>query len=359
MVKRLLYLQVVVLLQELIATPSLSREEYNTAAKLADFLKEHGVEAHRQQNNVWAFNKHYNPALPTLLLNSHHDTVKPNAGYTRNPLEPGIEAGKLYGLGSNDAGGCLVSLIAAFLYFYEREDLTYNLIFAATAEEEISGINGIELILPALGKLEAAIVGEPTEMHLAVAEKGLLVLDCTVLGKAGHAAREEGVNAIYEALPAIQWFQNYTFPKLSEYLGPVKMSVTILQAGSQHNVVPDSCQFTVDVRLTDAYTIDEVLEIIRSNVKAEVTPRSERLKPSSISLKHPLVKAGVALGRNTFGSPTTSDQALLPIPSLKMGPGFSGRSHMADEFIYLHEIEEGIQLYIALLEKVIQKNVEL
>ncbi|GHA59835.1 M20 family metallo-hydrolase [Pontibacter akesuensis] len=356
MVKRLLYLQAVVLLQKLIATPSLSREEGKTAAILADFLREHGVEVHQQQHNVWAFNKHYNPELPTLLLNSHHDTVKPNAGYTRNPFEAEIEDGKLYGLGSNDAGGCLVSLIATFLYFYERQDLAYNLVLAATAEEEISGRNGIELILPELGELEAAIVGEPTEMHLAIAEKGLLVLDCMVQGKAGHAAREEGINAIYEALPVIQWFQSYTFPKLSEHLGPLKMSVTMIQAGSQHNVVPDSCQFTVDVRLTDAYTMDEVLDIIRANVQAEVKPRSQRLKPSSISMEHLLVKAGVELGRNTYGSPTTSDQALLPIPSLKLGPGFSGRSHMADEFIFLHEIEEGIRLYIALLEKVVSMN---
>lgn len=349
-----LYLQAVELLQQLIQTPSLSKEEDKTAAILADFLSSHGVEeVHQQQHNVWAFNKHYNPELPTLLLNSHHDTVKPNAGYTRNPFEASIEDGKLFGLGSNDAGGCLVSLIATFLYFYEREDLKYNLVLAATAEEEISGRNGIESILSQLGKLEVAIVGEPTEMHLAVAEKGLMVLDCTAKGKAGHAAREEGINAIYEALPDIQWFQSYTFPKVSDHLGPVKMSVTVVQAGTQHNVVPDTCSFTVDVRLTDAYMMEEVLETIKQNVKSEVKPRSMRLRPSSIPLEHPLVQAGINMGRKTYGSPTTSDQALLPIPSLKMGPGFSGRSHMADEYIYLHEIEEGIKLYIELLEKVI------
>ena len=349
-----LYQDALSLLRELITTPSFSREEDKTAALLADFLSQRGVEAQRELNNVWAFNKYYDPSKPTLLLNSHHDTVKPNASYNRDPFAAIVEDGKLYGLGSNDAGGCLVSLIAAFLYFHSRENLKYNMVLAATAEEEISGRNGIELILPKLGKLEAAIVGEPTEMHMAVAEKGLLVLDCMVKGEAGHAAREEGVNAIYEALPDIQWFQQYRFAKESAHLGPVKMSVTMINAGTQHNVVPDTCQFTVDVRLTDAYSMEEVLEVIRQHVNAEVTPRSTRLKPSAIPMEHPLVQAGLAMGRKTYGSPTTSDQTLLPIPSLKMGPGFSGRSHMADEFIYLHEIEEGIQLYIELLEKVIK-----
>lgn len=352
-----LYQDATLLLQQLIATPSLSREEHNTADLLVSFLRGKGVQqVDRKKNNIWAFNKYVNPLLPTLLLNSHHDTVKPNASYTRDPFEPTIEDGKLFGLGSNDAGGCLVSLIAAFLYFYERDDLQYNLVLAATAEEEISGVDGIELILPELGKLEAAIVGEPTETHLAVAEKGLMVLDCTAYGKAGHAAREEGVNAIYQAIPDISWFQSYTFPEVSEHLGPVKMSVTIIQAGSQHNVVPDSCHFTVDVRLTDAYTMEEVLDTIKKNIQADVKPRSMRLKPSGIAMDHPLVQAGIQMGRTTYGSPTTSDQALLPIPSLKMGPGYSGRSHMADEFIYLHEIRDGIKSYIELLEQVIIKN---
>jgi len=347
---RALYEQALGLLQELIATPSFSREEENTAAVLADFLKRQGVAVRQQRNNVWAFNRHYDPAKPTLLLNSHHDTVKPSPGYTRDPFTPILEEGKLYGLGSNDAGGCLVSLVAAFLYFYHDQALKYNLVLAATAEEEISGRHGLELILPQLGTLEAAIVGEPTEMQLAVAEKGLLVLDCVAQGKAGHAARNEGLNAIYQALPDIAWFQSYQFEKESAFLGPIKMSVTMVQAGTQHNVVPDACRFTVDVRLTDAYTMEEVLDTIRKHVKAEVSPRSMRLKPSGIALQHPLVQAGVRLGRKTFGSPTTSDQALLPVPSLKMGPGYSGRSHMADEFIYLHEVEEGVRGYIQLLE---------
>ncbi|GAB3197561.1 acetylornithine deacetylase [Pontibacter aydingkolensis] len=349
-----LYEQAIQLLQQLIQTPSFSKEEDKTAAILSGYLEQKGVEVHQHLNNVWAFNKHYTPALPTILLNSHHDTVKPNPGYTRNPFEASIEDGKLYGLGSNDAGGCLVSLISTFLYFYEQHDLKYNLVLAATAEEEVSGRNGIELILPELGKLNAAIVGEPTEMHLAIAEKGLLVLDCVAKGKAGHAAREEGINAIYEALEDINWFQKYKFAKVSGHLGPVKMSVTMINAGTQHNVVPDSCHFTVDVRLTDAYTMDEVLATIQQHVKSEVKPRSTRLKPSAIPLEHALVQAGLQLGRKTYGSPTTSDQALLPIPSLKMGPGFSGRSHMADEYIYLHEIEEGINLYIDVLERVIK-----
>ena len=354
MEQKVLYLEAVQLLQQLIQTPSFSKEEDKTAAILSGYLKEHGVEVHQQLNNVWAFNRHYNPKLPTILLNSHHDTVKPNPGYTRNPFEASIEDGKLYGLGSNDAGGCLVSLAATFLHFYEQDNLKYNLVLAATAEEEISGRNGIELILPELGSLDAAIVGEPTEMHLAVAEKGLLVLDCVAKGKAGHAAREEGINAIYEALDDISWFQKYKFEKESDHLGPVKMSVTVINAGTQHNVVPDNCQFTVDVRLTDAYSMEEVLATIQQNVKAEVRPRSTRLKPSSIPVEHPLVQAGIQMGRNTYGSPTTSDQALLPIPSLKMGPGFSGRSHMADEYIYLYELEEGINLYIDLLKRVIK-----
>ncbi|MDO6391495.1 M20 family metallo-hydrolase [Pontibacter sp. BT731] len=349
-----LYLESLALLQQLIAIPSFSKEEAKTADLLAGFLESKGVKNQRRLNNVWAFNKHYDPALPTLLLNSHHDTVKPNTGYTRDPFAATIEDGKLYGLGSNDAGGCLVSLLATFLYFYERSDLRYNLVFAATAEEEISGRNGLELILPELGELEAAIVGEPTLMQLAVAEKGLLVLDCVAKGRSGHAAREEGLNAIYEALPDITWFQTYHFPEVSEHLGPVKMSVTMVQSGTQHNVVPDQCSFTVDVRLTDAYSMDEVLEVIRQNVKAEVTPRSMRLKPSAIPMVHPLVQAGIALDRTTYGSPTTSDQALLSIPSLKLGPGDSARSHMADEFIYLNEIEEGINLYIDILERVVK-----
>ncbi|MHB1177716.1 MAG: M20 family metallo-hydrolase [Daejeonella sp.] len=341
------------LLRKLVSVPSFSEEEDKTASIIAAFLEDRGVRIFRKLNNIWAYNKFFNAARPTILLNSHHDTVRPNSGYRRDPFSADAEDGKLYGLGSNDAGGCLVSLAAVFLHFYERKDLKYNLCIALTAEEEISGKNGLELILPELGELEFAMVGEPTLMNMAIAEKGLMVLDCTVHGRAGHAAREEGVNAIYKAMDQIEWFRTYQFAKKSDLFGPVKMSVTIIEAGSQHNVVPASCKFTVDVRVTDAYTNEEVLKIIRNNVSCEVVPRSTRLKPSSISKEHPLVKAGLALGRQTYGSPTTSDQALLNIPSLKMGPGDSARSHMADEFIHISEIKEGISLYIQLISEII------
>ncbi len=350
-----LYQEAVELLKLLIATESFSRQEENTASLIQDFFKKSNVKSSREQNNLWAFNKHFRPELPTLLLNSHHDTVNPNKDWSKDPFTPVVADGKLYGLGSNDAGGCLVSLIATFRHFYDQENLAYNLVLAATAEEEVSGANGLELILPQLGPLEFAIVGEPTQMHLAIAEKGLLVIDCLAKGTSGHAAREEGDNAIYKALPDIHWFQNFKFSKVSEFLGSVKMSVTLIKAGTQHNVVPDTCEFTVDVRVTDAYTNEEVLEIIKKQVSCEVKPRSLRLKPSCISKEAPIVQAGIALGRQLYGSPTTSDQALLSIPSLKLGPGDSARSHTADEFIYLSEIEEGIQLYIQLLNKIMYK----
>lgn len=341
------------LLQKLIVIPSLSKEEALTAAVINTFLKEHGVITHRKENNIWAFNKYYDASKPTILLNSHHDTVKPNPGYTRDPFSADLEEGKLFGLGSNDAGGCLVSLIACFLHFHEHENLNYNLCLAATAEEEISGKNGLELIVPELGPLEFAIVGEPTLMDLAIAERGLMVLDCVSHGKAGHAAREEGENAIYKAIKDIEWFRTYEFAKKSSLFGQIKMSVTVIDAGSQHNVVPAICKFTVDVRVTDTYKNEEVLRIIRQNVNCDIYPRSTRLKSSSISIDHPIVVAGIDLGRKTYGSPTTSDQALLDIPSLKMGPGDSARSHMADEFIYVNEIKEGIDLYIKLISKIV------
>lgn len=344
-----LFAEAVELLQELIATPSFSREEDNTAALLADFMEVRGIASNRKGNNVWAVNKYYDAAKPSILLNSHHDTVKPNANYTFNPFSPIISDGKLYGLGSNDAGASLVSLLATFLHFYEAENLHYNIVFAASAEEENSGLNGIELVLPEIGPIEFAIVGEPTQMHMAIAEKGLMVLDCTVKGKAGHAAREEGENALYKALKDIEWFRTYEFPKVSPTLGKVKMSVTIIQAGTLHNMVPETCTFTVDVRCTDAFTLEELLATIKANVSCEVSPRSLRMRPSSIDINHSVVQSGISLGRETYGSPTTSDQALMPFPSLKMGVGDSARSHTADEFVYLNEIKDGIDLYIDLL----------
>lgn len=350
----ILFQQATHLLQQLIATPSFSKEENLTAEIINNFLVEKGVQTHRKMNNIWAWNQHFDPAKPTILLNSHHDTVKPSSGYTRDPFDAKMEDGKLFGLGSNDAGGCLVSLIAVFINYFSEENLKYNFCLATTAEEEISGNNGLELIIPDLGKLAFGIVGEPTLMQLAVAERGLMVLDCTSFGRAGHAAREEGENAIYKAVQDIEWFRTYRFPQESEVFGPVKMSVTVINAGSQHNVVPATCTFTVDVRVTDAYRNEEVLEIIRQHVDCEVKPRSIRLKPSSIPKDHAIVKAGITLGRSTYGSPTTSDQSLLDIPSIKLGPGDSGRSHMADEFIYVEEIKEGIELYIQMLDQLVR-----
>lgn len=341
------------LLKRLIATPSFSREEDRTAALIADFFREKRIPCERLKNNVWAKNRHFNPAKPTLLLNSHHDTVRPNTSYTLDPFAPIERDGKLFGLGSNDAGGCLVALLATFAYFYDRPDLTHNIVMAATAEEEISGRDGLELLLPHLPPLSFAIVGEPTDMQLAIAEKGLLVLDCTAHGISGHAARDEGENAIYNAIRDINWLTTYQFPKVSPVLGPVKLSVTMISAGTQHNVVPDACAFTVDVRVTEQYTLEVIIETIRANIRAEVKPRSIRLKPSSIPVDHPIVRAGLALGRHTYGSPTTSDQAVLNCPSLKCGPGQSGRSHSADEFIYRHEIGEGIEGYVQMLERVL------
>jgi acetylornithine deacetylase len=342
------------LLKELIAIPSFSKEEDQTAGILCRFLGERGVEHTRVGNNVYALNKYFDAAKPTILLNSHHDTVKPNPQYSKDPFAPIVEDGKLFGLGSNDAGGCLVSLIAAFLYFYEKENLKYNLVIAATAEEEISGTGGIEYTLPYLPKIDFGIVGEPTLMNLAIAEKGLLVLDCTTHGKAGHAAREEGENAIYKALKDIEWFSSFQFPKISETLGPVKMSVTVINTENKaHNVVPAVCNFVVDIRVTDAYSHEEVLEIIQQHVSSEVKPRSLRMRSTKIDTAHPLVQAGISLGKSVYGSPTCSDKALMPFTALKMGPGDSARSHTADEFIYISELHEGIEGYIQLLKQLL------
>jgi acetylornithine deacetylase len=338
------------LLKQLITIPSISKEEQGTANAIALFFVGKGVAINRSGNNVWAVNKYFDDTQSTILLNSHHDTVKPNSGYTRNPFSADVVDGKLYGLGSNDAGGSLVSLIAVFLNYFDQKDLPFNLVLAATAEEEISGTGGIESIFSLLPKIDFAIVGEPTLMQMAIAEKGLLVLDCVSQGKHGHAAREEGDNAIYKALKDVEWFRSYKFPRVSSLLGEMKMSVTVIQAGQQHNVVPAECRFTVDVRVTDAYSLEETLAIIKSNVECDVTPRSLRIRPSFISMDHPLVADANKLGIGTYGSPTTSDQALIPIPSVKMGPGDSARSHIADEFIYLDEIKNGVEVYCRLLD---------
>ena len=344
----------IALLKQLIETPSFSKEEDNSSTLIRSFLESNEVKTDQFLYNVWAKNRYFDTSKPTILLNSHHDTVKPNKGYTLDPFTPIEKDGKLFGLGSNDAGGSLVSLIATFLYFYNKENLKYNILLAATAEEEISGHNGIEILLPQLGNLDFAIVGEPTQMNMAVAEKGLMVLDCTAIGKAGHAAREEGENAITKAIKDIEWFSSYKFDKVSALLGPVKMTVTVIDTDNKaHNVVPAQCKFVVDCRVNELYTFEEMLDIIRSNVQSEIKPRSTRLRSSAIALDHPLVKAGLQMGRSYYGSPTTSDKALMAFPSLKIGPGDSARSHTADEFIYIDEIKEGIELYIQLLNEIL------
>ncbi len=348
-----LYGEAVGLLKKLIAIPSFSKEEQGTASLLLNFLHSKGIQAKRLVNNVWAKNLYFDSSKPTILLNSHHDTVKPNTSYTLDPFNPIIKEDKLFGLGSNDAGGSLVSLLATFLYFYDKQNMKYNLVFAASAEEEISGKQGIELLLKELGTISAAIVGEPTGMNMAIAEKGLIVLDCKADGIAGHAARNEGENAIYKAMQDITWFSTYQFPLVSDLLGPVKMNVTMISAGMQHNVIPSKCTFTVDIRVNECYTNEQVLEIVREHVQCEVAPRSLRLRSSIIEENHPLVKAGAHLDRVSFGSATLSDKALMPFPALKIGPGDSARSHTADEFIFLSEIEEAINIYTRILKQLL------
>lgn len=341
------------LLKKLIATSSFSKDEDKVATIVRKFLKTKKIPFETRLNNTWTKNKHFNFLKPTILLNSHIDTVKPVNGWNKDPFSATIEEDKLYGLGSNDAGAALITLLATFIHFYEKEDLKYNLIFAATAEEEISGKNGIEKLEELTNNCEFAIVGEPTEMKMAIAEKGLMVLDGEVKGKAGHAARNEGVNAIYLAMVDVQWFQNYQFKKINPVLGPVKMTVSMIQAGLQHNIIPDTCKYTVDIRTIPEYTSEQILEIIQDNVKAEITARSTRLQPSQIDKDHLIVKAAEKLGIETFGSATLSDQALLKIPSIKIGPGKSERSHTADEFVYVQELHDGFNTYIKLLEQVL------
>ncbi|HLR33481.1 MAG TPA: M20 family metallo-hydrolase [Fodinibius sp.] len=348
-----LYEEATDLLEQLIAAPSFSGQEKQTGDLIQQFLESKDIPVRRHFNNIWCANKHFDPGKPTILLNSHHDTVKPNSGYTRDPFSPAVEDGKLFGLGSNDAGGPLTSLIAAFVHFYPQEKLTYNLVLAATGEEEISGDNGLVSILEKIPEIDCAIVGEPTQMRMAVAEKGLMVLECTARGVSGHAARDEGENAIYTALRDIEWLRTYQFDKISDMLGPVKMTATVIEGGSQHNVVPDTCMFTVDVRSTDAHDNAEILNVIDQHMASEITARSIRLNPSFIPLDHPIVRSGDKLGLEQYGSPTLSDQSILPVPSLKIGPGKSARSHTPDEFIRLGEIKEGINIYITLLDAVI------
>lgn len=337
------------LLKSLISVSSLSRSEEPAAQIIRDFLSGEGIAFSTKVNNTWAKNKYWTEGLPVVLLNSHIDTVKPASGYTRNPFSPDVENGILYGLGSNDAGGALVTLLAVFVHFNSVQNLPFNLIYAASAEEEISGTNGLESILDQLGKIDLAIVGEPTKMQMAIAEKGLMVLDCTAHGKSGHAAREEGENAIYKAIADIEKIRNYKFEKVSDVLGAVKMSVTVINAGSQHNVVPDLCSFVVDVRTNEFYSNQQAFQMISQLIDSDVVPRSLRLNSSGIPVNHPVVQRGIRLGLSYYGSPTTSDQAVISYPSIKIGPGDSARSHTADEYIYLSEIEDGFKIYVDLL----------
>lgn len=346
------------LLKDLIETPSFSREEDQTALLLERWFSSRNIPYARQRNNVWAKNKHFQSEKPSLLLNSHHDTVKPNSAYTKDPFKALVEDGKLYGLGSNDAGGCLVALLATFTYFYEAEDLEFNLIFAGTAEEEINGQHGIASLLPELPHISAAIVGEPTQMAMAVAEKGLIVYDAVVKGTPSHAAHPNPDNAIYKTAAVLEWFKDFRFEKISETLGEVKLTVTQIQAGSQHNVVPAQVDLVIDVRVNDCYTNSEIDQLLRQKAPVDsLTARSLRLSSSGISQQHALVKAGTQLGMSSYGSPTLSDQALLSCPSLKLGPGDSTRSHSADEFIYTEELFTGISTYIQLL-KTTNKNLQ-
>lgn len=349
-----LYEWAIDLLKQLIATPSFSKEEQGTATLVENFFNQHHVVTHRHLNNIWVANEYFDAAKPSILLNSHHDTVKPNKAYTINPYDAIVQDGKLFGLGSNDAGGSLVSLMATFLHFYSQKNIAYNILFAASAEEEISGTNGIEALLPYLPPIQVGIVGEPTLLNMAIAERGLMVLDATSFGVAGHAARNEGENAIYKAIKDIEWIQNYHFNKISDLLGEVKMTVTSFKTDNQqHNVVPAHAQFLMDVRVNELYSFEEVLDVIKANITSTIIPRSTRLKSTSIAIHHPLVQSGIKLGRSYYGSPTTSDKALMNFPTIKMGPGDSARSHTANEFIYLDEIKQGIELYIQLLNNVL------
>lgn len=343
--------EAVSLLSHLIATPSVSRDERRAADIMEEELVRCGFTPHREANNVWAIGPCQREDRPTLLLNAHIDTVKPVASYTRNPYEPSLEDGTLYGLGSNDCGGGLVSLLQVFRELSANDQCPYNLVYLASAEEEVSGKDGISMALPLLPHIDVAIVGEPTGMQPAVAEKGLMVVDITAHGKSGHAARNEGVNAIYEALDDLCWIRSHRFDRVSQFLGPTKMQATVVNAGTQHNVVPDECKIVVDVRTNELYTNEEVFDIISSHCKSECRARSFRLHSSRIDLNHPLVERCVALGLQPFGSPTLSDQALMPFASLKLGPGQSARSHSADEYIKVSEIEHAIGLYLRLLER--------
>lgn len=341
--------EAVALLCRLIETPRMSREETAAANLLESWMAEQGLEPQRDGNNLWSVAPGYVPERQTLLLCAHIDTVKPVSGWNRPPHQATSEGEQLFGLGANDDGASLVSLLQVFRELRSTAQ-TYNLVFLASAEEEVSGHDGIERALKQLPPIDVALIGEPTGMQPAIAERGLMVLDVTAHGRAGHAARNEGDNAIYHALDDIQWLRTYEFPEVSPLLGRTKMTVTMVDAGTQHNVVPDRCHFVVDVRPNELCSNEEIYNRIRAHVKSEVVARSFRLSSSRIDTSHPLVRRAVALGRTPFGSPTLSDQAQLRCPSLKMGPGDSSRSHTADEYILIPEIREAINLYLQMLD---------
>ena len=341
------------LLKDLISIPSFSRKENKSADRIENWFKENGIRCSRHKNNIYAFNKYYKKDKKTLLLNSHHDTVKPNEGYTKDPHNPEISNGRIYGLGSNDAGGSLVTLLNIFKYFYDNKKLKVNLIIAATAEEENSGPNGLKSLLKRIPSIDFAIVGEPTLMKAAVAEKGLVVCDCIIRGKASHAAHPNSENPILKISDIIKSIEKIRFKKISKLLGPVKLTITQINAGTQHNVVPSSVEIVIDVRVNDLYSNEEIVELIKENVNAEVYPRSMDLNSSSISNNHPIVKAVNEIGIPVYGSPTLSDQTKLSCPSIKIGPGDSSRSHTADEFIYIEEIEKGCEIMKKLIKKLL------
>lgn len=344
-----LYYNAVDLLKEMIKTPSFSREEHNVTELIAAYMTKMGFDPKRKGNNLWIQSKDFDSSKPTILLNSHMDTVRPVSGWTKDPFNAEVDDDTLYGLGSNDAGASLVCLLHAFLVLTTKKQ-DYNLIFLASCEEEVSGKDGAEATVPELPEITFGIVGEPTGMNPAIAEKGLLVLDCISHGKAGHAARNEGDNAIYKAMKDIEWFRTYQFPNVSDLLGGVKMTVSMISAGTQHNVVPDRCEFVVDVRSNELYSNEELYHIIDQHTDCEVKPRSFRLNSSRIDLENPFVQRAIMIGKEPYGSPTLSDQAFMPFPTLKMGPGDSARSHTADEYILLSEIREAIEVYVKLLD---------
>ncbi|XMD35028.1 MAG: M20 family metallo-hydrolase [Candidatus Karelsulcia muelleri] len=337
------------LLKKLINTPSISKEEQKTAEIIEFFFIKYNFFPKRKYNNIWIENNNYENDKYTILLNSHHDTIQPSYGWKTDPFLAKEDGNKIIGLGSNDAGGSVVSLIATFIYINSLPKFKYKLILLISAEEEIRATRGVESILCYLGKINLGIIGEPTKMQLAIAEKGLIVLDCLSIGQTGHAARDEGINALYIAINDIRWLKNYIFEKKSDILGNIKLTVTKIQCGIQRNVIPDTCYFTVDIRTNEIYSQEEILYIIKKNIYSKILSSSYRLKSSSIDPNHKIVNLAKRLNIKIFGSPTLSDQSVMNFPTVKIGVGDSSRSHTPNEYILLSEIESGIDFYLKLL----------